>query len=151
MSTAKKQIWMYVKKGMRVLQKREKDIAFGVSLVLVAALAFFGGVAYEEQGSAGVMVIEKPVVQEMQSTPRKDEDVHAAQEGKVAGAETVQSAEGEVQSAGAGSCLFVGSKNSNKYHSPSCSYAKRIKPENVVCFHSKEEAESKGYVAGCIK
>lgn len=47
-------------------------------------------------------------------------------------------------------CAFVGSKNSNKYHFPDCSYAKRIKPENIVCFSSEEEAKNKGYVpAGC--
>jgi len=40
---------------------------------------------------------------------------------------------------------FVGSKNSNKYHLPSCRFAKKIKPENQVWFSSKEEAESKGY------
>ena len=42
-------------------------------------------------------------------------------------------------------CKYVGSKNSDKYHKPSCVWAKRIKPENLVCFSSKEEAEDKGY------
>lgn len=40
---------------------------------------------------------------------------------------------------------YVGSKNSDKYHLPSCRWAKRIKSENQVWFSSKEEAESKGY------
>lgn len=40
---------------------------------------------------------------------------------------------------------FVGSKNSDKYHYCHCSYAKRIKPENLVCFFSEEEAIEKGY------
>lgn len=50
-------------------------------------------------------------------------------------------------------CVLVGSKNSDKYHLPTCSNAKRIKPENIVCFSSKEEAESKGYqpAKDCIK
>ncbi len=49
-------------------------------------------------------------------------------------------------------CIFVGSKNSNKYHIQSCQWAKRIKPENIVCFSSKEDAVSKGYVADkCVK
>jgi len=49
-------------------------------------------------------------------------------------------------------CVFVGSKNSNKYHIPTCSYAKRIKPENIVCFKDKADAEMKGYVADkCVK
>jgi hypothetical protein len=40
---------------------------------------------------------------------------------------------------------FVGSKNSNKYHYCRCYYAKKIKPENLICFQSVEEAKSKGY------
>jgi hypothetical protein len=50
-------------------------------------------------------------------------------------------------------CTFVGSKNSNKYHLPTCRYAKGIKVENRVCFSSQDEAQSKGYVPdkNCIK
>ncbi len=48
---------------------------------------------------------------------------------------------------------LVGSKNSTKYHLPSCRFAKRIKPENQVWFSSRAEAESKGYqpCGTCIK
>ncbi len=49
------------------------------------------------------------------------------------------------------SCPFVGSKNSNKYHLSSCAVAKRIKPENKVCFASEEIARTRGYIAGCLK
>ena len=56
-----------------------------------------------------------------------------------------------VQVPSPGKCAFVGSRNSDKYHLPKCAAAKRIKPENLVCFASKEEAEKKGYVAGCLK
>lgn len=49
------------------------------------------------------------------------------------------------------SCAFVGSRNSDKYHLPKCSWAKRIKPENRVCFTSAADAESKGYKPGCVK
>lgn len=48
-------------------------------------------------------------------------------------------------------CLYVGSVNSDKYHSPSCHWAQRIKPENIRCFQSKEEAEGAGYKEGCIE
>lgn len=48
-------------------------------------------------------------------------------------------------------CPLVGSRNSNLYHLITCAVAKRIKPENKVCFSSKEDAEKRGYVAGCIK
>lgn len=40
---------------------------------------------------------------------------------------------------------YVASKNSNKYHLPSCSGAKRISEANKIWFASREEAESRGY------
>ena len=40
---------------------------------------------------------------------------------------------------------FVGSKNSDVYHYPSCSSAKKIKKENEIWFNSVEEAKSAGY------
>src|SRR3990167_5693404 len=42
-------------------------------------------------------------------------------------------------------CLYVASKNSKIYHKPDCKWAKRIKAENLICFHSEEELE--GYEA----
>jgi len=45
-------------------------------------------------------------------------------------------------------CAFIGSKNSDKYHTPDCHWAERIKEENRVCFESKEEAQEKGYQPG---
>lgn len=50
-------------------------------------------------------------------------------------------------------CAFVASKNSNKYHLPTCQFAQKIKPENKICFSSKEEAERQGYQGAkcCIK
>ena len=50
-------------------------------------------------------------------------------------------------------CAFVASKNSNKYHLPTCQWAAKIKPENKVCFSSVEEAQSRGYQGAkcCIK
>lgn len=42
---------------------------------------------------------------------------------------------------------FVGSKSSDKYHTCDCKYAQKIKPENLVCFRSREEAESEGRIS----
>jgi micrococcal nuclease len=41
---------------------------------------------------------------------------------------------------------FVGSKKSDKYHYPTCEWAKKIKPENLVTFTSAQEAIKAGYV-----
>ena len=43
--------------------------------------------------------------------------------------------------------VLVGSANSNKYHYPSCRWAKEIRPYNLVTFSSVKDAKSKGYVA----
>lgn len=48
-------------------------------------------------------------------------------------------------------CAFVGSKKSNKYHAPTSRCAKQIKPENQICFDSVEQAQSKGYLPGCLE
>lgn len=36
-------------------------------------------------------------------------------------------------------CLYVRSKNSDVYHKPECRSAKRIKPENIICYETEEE------------
>ena len=48
-------------------------------------------------------------------------------------------------------CQFVGSKKSNKYHHPESRCAVQIKPENRVCFSSREVAEARHYVPGCLQ
>lgn len=44
-----------------------------------------------------------------------------------------------------GDIQYVGSKNSNKYHLPWCSGAKRIKEENKIFFATVALAEQAGY------
>ena len=41
---------------------------------------------------------------------------------------------------------YVGSKNSNKFHLPTCPGAKTISDANKIWFQTKEEAIAKGYV-----
>lgn len=38
-------------------------------------------------------------------------------------------------------CMYVRSKNSDIYHKPDCSSAKKIKPENLICINSEDELE----------
>ncbi len=47
-------------------------------------------------------------------------------------------------------CMYVGSENSDKYHTPDCKFAKKIKAENLVCFNSLEDAGNGGReFSGC--
>jgi len=41
---------------------------------------------------------------------------------------------------------FWGSKQSNKYHIPSCRWAQKIKPSNLVKFNSPSDAIKAGYI-----
>jgi len=41
---------------------------------------------------------------------------------------------------------YVGSSKSNKYHYPTCQWAQKIKPENLVKFKSAKEALDAGYI-----
>jgi len=41
---------------------------------------------------------------------------------------------------------FWASKNSNKYHYPSCEWAQRISKQNLIIFKSPEDAVRAGYV-----
>ena len=41
---------------------------------------------------------------------------------------------------------YVGSKKSDKYHYPTCEWAKKISPYNLVTFTSAKEAHDAGYV-----
>lgn len=49
------------------------------------------------------------------------------------------------ESVATSSSVYVGSKNSDRYHLPWCSGAQRINEENMIVFNTKAEAENAGY------
>lgn len=51
------------------------------------------------------------------------------------------------EQAAPGEYAYVGSRNSDKYHLPSCRHAKNIDEENLLGWASREEAEAAGYSA----
>lgn len=42
--------------------------------------------------------------------------------------------------------VYVGSKNSTKYHYTWCKWAQKVKPSNRVVFNSAQEAQAAGYI-----
>jgi len=128
-------------------QKYEHKIILIIGFVLVAVISFEGGFLKGQKTVQNPLIIEKPAentndnnqtvcgvsqAQNLPSEAKKDpNDINALPQ----------------------TCAFVGSKNSNKYHLPTCRYAKNISPKNLVCFSSKIEAESRGYLPdkNCIK
>jgi hypothetical protein len=126
------------------LVKYELKLALIAGFILVAVISFQFGYLEGKRVENKPIVIEKIVeVNNNQENSMSVVDIDSAQNKN-------KSAEA---SAKAVSCLFVGSKNSNKIHLPTCSFAKRIKPENLVCFKSLDEAIKQGKQAdkSCIK
>lgn len=122
--------------------KYESKIILIFAFILVAFLAFEAGILKGQSLQKSALIIEKPT--ECINTPdssqedQKTQNLTTKEVSTKIGEETPQT------------CQFVASKNSDKYHKADCSNAKRIKPENRVCFGTEEEAQSKGYKrAGC--
>lgn len=147
MSTANEKKW---KKNARELFLRyEGKIVVFFGLILTAVISFEIGLLQGAKWQQKPMIVEVPAVV----------DAVVQVQGDFGASATSQTQNNIAQNSAQASdqknpteCVFVGSKNSNKYHVPTCTYAKRIKPENVVCFESKAEAEAKGYTADkCVK
>lgn len=136
----------------------EKNLVLFVSLLLISAFSFEVGVLKSQDAVGTTLIIEKPVEAYVAEADRLD-PLGEGTVGIVAGAETTTPNTGTSSGLSVGieetqsidGCMFVGSKNSTKYHTPSCRWAKQIKPENRVCFSSVEDAVAQGYVEGCVE
>ncbi|GBE16698.1 hypothetical protein BMS3Abin15_00520 [bacterium BMS3Abin15] len=141
--------------------KYEAKIALAIGLVLVAVISFEVGTLQGQNWQQKPLIIEKPIQAENSSETaenllktQKLASESVSQElvaGDITQKDPSKSEVNPSNLAEAG-CVFVGSKNSDKYHKTSCSWATRIKPENRVCFKDMEGAKNKGYVpASCMK
>ena len=113
-------------------RRNEIRMVTGVGLILIAATAFGAGVLASPVWQGAPLIIERTI--------GDDSVLYATTENH-----TTPTA------ASAKDCMFVGSRNSNTYYPPTCSFARRIAPENLRCFISAEDAEARGYVrsTGC--
>lgn len=116
-----------------------------LGMFLVGAISFQAGFLEGGSVAAKPVIVEKPDPSGCPGGEAAGVSAGSAASGK-AGAKSVSPAP-----ISAKDCRFVGSRNSTLYHLPTCASAKRIKPENLVCFVSEEDAQSKGYKAGCVK
>lgn len=135
--------------------RNEKKIILVVGLILISAISFESGYLRGKTAESSPIIIEKPILGQnlglesaQGSIPAAQNSAQEVKNGVISSNIPVVNLTGVRQD-----CAFVGSKNSNKYHLPTCQYAKRIKPENAVCFSSAEDAATKGYLPdkGCIK
>ncbi|MEI7891095.1 MAG: hypothetical protein WCI36_03940 [bacterium] len=122
--------------------ENETKIMLFVGFCLVSAISYEFGVLQGQKWQQKPLIIEKPsdtqIGQETAIAAIPDASVMT----KTASAS--QSATKTVTVPNMANCAYVGSKSSNKFYLPTCSYAKRIKPENVVCFKSADEALGQG-------
>jgi predicted negative regulator of RcsB-dependent stress response len=119
--------------------KNEQKIVLVVAFCLISGISYGFGVLQGQKWQQQPLIIEKPT-----STPTETQTAKIEASG---GPEKVSAASSQISANLTGSmanCAYVGSKNSNKFYPPTCSYAKRIKPENVVCFKTAEEAIGQG-------
>jgi hypothetical protein len=127
--------------------KYEQKIVMVLGMILIAVISFEMGVLKGAQWNQDPIVIEK--VPENQVVKLSDAGACVAgamSSSSVLGVKDGESVSGDKKE----KCEFVGSKNSDKYHKKTCSWATRIKESNRVCFDSIEDAEKKKYVpAGC--
>ena len=143
------------------LYGRQGLLFFGMLVALT--LAFEGGLLVGRDRQVAPVVVEKPAESCVVATPETgvgNENNTSQKEPPSIQSEnttnkaivTAPSKENLLQESGQVSvCAFVGSRNSDKYHLPKCTWAKRIKAENRICFASAADAEAKGYKPGCVK
>lgn len=133
----------------------EAKIVLIIGFILVAIIAFEAGVLKGQNWQQKPLIIEKPAsasetCQTVNNNPSEGQNSPlGGQNSPEAGKAISQNPSTTVGV----SCAFIGSRNSNKYHLSTCRWAKQIKPENIVCFKSTEDAVSKGYQPdqNCIK
>jgi hypothetical protein len=122
--------------------KYEYKIVLAVAFCLIAAISYQFGLLQGQKWQQKPLIIEKPsdIAQGQESVNL----VNSESQGATKTVSTSSIAGKTTTTPNTTSCAFVGSKNSNKFYLPTCSYAKRVKPENLVCFKSAEEATGQG-------
>ena len=113
----------------------ESDRLFVAALLIAVALVSFG---LGRWSAAPRPADRAPAMPAAASVAAERE----LQEEEAAPAAPVEAGEPAAPAGG----MYVGSKNSNKYHLPWCAGARSISEANKVWFSSKEEAEAAGYV-----
>ncbi|NQV00654.1 MAG: hypothetical protein HQ537_00825 [Parcubacteria group bacterium] len=109
------------------VKKNESDIILTIGIILIALISFGAGQLTAPQADIEPIVIQNPITDQTTQTASIQQTVSETNQSKEQG-------------------IFVGSKNSNKYHWPNCSFAKRISEENQIWFSSEAEAQAAGYI-----
>jgi len=110
-----------------LVKRNESDILLTITIILVALVSFGSGLLIDFSKDNQSIIIQNPEV---------NQGVNQA---------SIQQASQPIKNQSIEQGRFVGSVNSNKYHWPECSFAKRIAEQNQIWFESEEEAQKAGY------
>jgi len=122
--------------------KNERKIVLVVAFFLVSAISFGFGSLWGQKWQQKPVVIEK-----LADIPKATENAPESQNKTQVTSQQVNQASVNTTASlpeNTSKCAFVGSKNSDKFYVPTCSWAKRIKPENLVCYQDEQTALAKG-------
>lgn len=127
--------------------KYEQKIVLTVGFVLISAISYEFGILQGQKWQQKPLIIEKPAETPEQGV--KGEDEASSTPGSIASTNSSMTTPASYKleaksSSSSSSCAYVGSRSSDKFYLPTCSYAKRVKPENLVCFKSAQEAIGQG-------
>ena len=115
--------------------KHEQKIVLIIAFCLISAISYEFGVLQGQKWQQKPLIIEKPA-----NISEEQKSANLGNYGASGATQTFSAGSNNTAVANTTGCAYVGSKNSNKFYPPTCSYAKRIKPENVICFKNAEEA-----------
>lgn len=134
--------------------KYNDKIVLGVGIILVAAISYEAGFLEGSKNKQDPIVVNKVATADFASANSCQNQTNPSNISNSSANSNLSSAENSASvNTDNQKCAYVASKNSNKYHLPTCQFAQKIKPENKICFSSKEEAEKRGYQGAkcCIK
>ena len=121
----------YFKNLGKLLVGNEKKIVLSIALILIVLLSFTFGIM------KGRGISQEPLVISLPENPPIIINSEKFLEKEVGELSKIKEIEN--------TCLYVGSQKGSKYYPPTCSYAKKVTPENLRCFASDEDAVEKGY------
>lgn len=129
----------YFQKIKAFFLKYEQKIVLVFGFVLISAISYEFGILQGQKWQQKPLIIEKPAETPEQGVTGQNENSGSSSD--VSGPVIPKSYKPEAKSS---SCAYVGSRSSDKFYLSTCSYAKRVKPENLVCFKSAQEAIGQG-------
>ena len=110
-----------------LVNEHESNIILTIGIILIALISFGAGQLTAPQADIESVIIQNPITNQTVQTASIQQATLKTDQSKEQG-------------------IFVGSINSNKYHWPNCSSAKKIAEKNQIWFSSEAEAQAAGYI-----